>query len=141
MSLTVFFSFVFNELTSLAAAAMFDFLPNAFTFFLVVLNCKNKRHLEMVIVVMLAATLFTVFRGYTALQSGNVASSYLLSQSDDQGQYIMRVRGLAFINDPNDLAQLIVSLIPLLFFFWSKGSASRSRFSSLCRPRCCPACN
>jgi hypothetical protein len=72
MSLTAFFSFVFNGLTSLAAAAMFDF--------------KNKRHLAMVIVVMLAATLFTVFRGYTALQSGNVTSSYLLSQSDDQGQ-------------------------------------------------------
>jgi hypothetical protein len=58
-----------------------------------------------------------------AVQIAPQPSSYLLSQINDQGQYIMRIRGVAFISDPNDLAQLIVRLIPLLFFFWSKGSA------------------
>jgi hypothetical protein len=31
---------------------------------------------------------------------------------------IVRLRGLGEINDPNDFAQLIVCLIPLLFIFW-----------------------
>ena len=34
----------------------------------------------------------------------------------------MRLRGLGFLNDPNDLTQVLVGLIPLSFIFWRKGN-------------------
>ena len=37
---------------------------------------------------------------------------------NDQGQLFYRLRGLGLINDPNDFGQLLVCVIPLLFFFW-----------------------
>jgi hypothetical protein len=118
MCAAVFISFVLNGLTGLSFEALFNFLPNVFTFFLIVLNCKKKSHLQMVVAVLLFATLFTIFKGFSALQSGNVLSPYLVAQGNDSGDPIYRLRGLAFISDPNDLSQLIVSLIPCLFFFW-----------------------
>ncbi len=33
---------------------------------------------------------------------------------------------MAFINDPNDFGQVLVSLIPCLFLFWRKGSTFRN---------------
>lgn len=118
MSFTVFVSYIFNGLTSYAPSALFDFLPSSFAFFLIVLNCKKKRHLQLVILVLVFATLFTIFRGYTALEEGNYLSPYVYRMGSDPATAIYRLRGLSFINDPNDLAQLIVSLIPCLFFFW-----------------------
>ncbi len=35
-----------------------------------------------------------------------------------QGEWFYRVRGQAEVNDPNDFAQLIVCLIPLMFILW-----------------------
>ncbi len=118
MSAAVFISYVLNGLTSFAPGALFDFLPNSFTFFFIVLNCKKKRHLQMVILVLLFACLFTIGKGFAALQTGDVLSPYLMAQGIDSGNALYRLRGLSFISDPNDFSQLIVSLIPCLFFFW-----------------------
>ena len=128
MCWAVLFSFVFNGLTSYAPAAFLDFLPSVFTFFLVVLNCKKKSHLQMIIVVLVAASFFTIYQGFTALRAGDVMSPYLIGQGNDEGERILRLRGLSFISDPNDFAQLLVSLIPLLFFFWNKGSGFKNMF-------------
>jgi O-Antigen ligase len=113
MCVAVVLSFIFNGLTGLAPAAVLDFMPSAFTFFFVMLNCKTKRHLQMIVFVLLCASLFSIYMGYTALSVGNLNSPYLITGHD-----LSRLRGLAFINDPNDFSQLIVSLIPCLFFFW-----------------------
>jgi hypothetical protein len=117
MWIAVLMSFVVNGLTRLAPDALLDFLPSTFAFFFVVLNCKTKRHLQMVIVVLLSASLFSIYMGYTALLAGNVNSPYLIEVHDAAASF--RLRGLSFINDPNDFAQLLVSLIPCLFFFWA----------------------
>jgi O-antigen ligase len=114
MWVAVLMSFVFNGLTRLAPDALFDFLPSAFTFFFVLLNCKTKRHLQMIVFVLLGASLFTIYMGYTAILAGNLDSPYLVTSHD-----LSRLRGLGFINDPNDFSQLIASLIPCLFFFWA----------------------
>jgi len=117
MCIAVLMSFVFNGLVRLAPAAIFDFLPNAFTFFFVLLNCKTKRHLQMIIFVLLCAGLFTIYKGQVALSAGNLDSPYLITARDAAVPF-PRLRGLAFINDPNDFSQFLVSLIPCLFFFW-----------------------
>jgi O-Antigen ligase len=126
MSCAVFISYLLNGLTGLAPEAVFNFLPNSFTFLFIVLNCKKKKHLQMVILVLLFACLFTIYRGYSALQSGNFLSPYLVGQQNDVGTPIYRIRGLSFINDPNDFSQLIVSLIPCLFLFWKPRKLPRN---------------
>jgi hypothetical protein len=98
------------------------FFASAFSFYLIVANCRTKGHLQLLILVILIVCVNAIYRGDTALRSGNLLSPYLLAQGDDAGSRFYRLRGLAFINDPNDFAQLIVSLIPLLFFFWKKGN-------------------
>jgi hypothetical protein len=126
MWFAVFMSFVFNGLTRSAPEAMLDFLPSTFAFFLVVLNCKTKRHLQMVILVLLSASLFAIYMGYTAILAGNFNSPYLYTGHDATtdpvaatATTLARLRGLSIIHDPNDFAQLLVSLIPCLFFFWA----------------------
>jgi O-antigen ligase len=126
MCFAVLLSFIFNGLGGLAITGMLAFLPNAFTYYLVVMNFRKKKHLQMVTLVLLAASTFTIYMGYTALQAGNLLSPYLVGQGNDEGEHISRLRGLAFINDPNDFAQLMVSLIPLLFLFWKKGKTFRN---------------
>jgi uncharacterized protein YciI len=39
---------------------------------------------------------------------------------------LYRIRGVDFLNDPNDLAQFFVGLLPCMFFFWHKGSGFRN---------------
>ncbi len=126
MSVAVFLSFIFNGLFGLAPGALLAFVPNAFIFYLIILNCKKKWHLQAIILALLFCCLFTLARGYLALNANDMTSPYLLAQGNDAGDLIIRIRGLSFINDPNDFAQLMVSLIPCLFFFWKKKSAFRN---------------
>jgi len=118
MWVAVLLSYIFNGLGRFAADALLDFLPSALTFFLVLLNCKKKRHLQMIVFVLLSACLFTIYRGYSAILAGNFDSPYLITAHDAAAPF-PRLRGVSFINDPNDFSQLIASLIPCLFFFWA----------------------
>jgi hypothetical protein len=58
---------------------------------------------------------------YTA----HYTTGYLMRQmvSEELNTYVIRIKGLAFLGDPNDYAQFMVALIPCMFFFWKKGSA------------------
>lgn len=126
MALAVFLSTAVNGWFGNAPTTLLAFLPNAATFFLIVLNCRKKSHLQMVVVVLLAASLFSIFEGYTALRSGYLSSPYLLEQGNDSGEAFYRLRGLSFIGDPNDFSQLLISLLPCLFLFWAKGKSFRN---------------
>jgi hypothetical protein len=126
MVMAVFTSMLFTGWLGSVPGAVLNFIPNAFTFFLVVINCRRKRHLQLLTGVLLAACLFTLARGYMALHAGDYASPYLIGQGNDEGESLYRVRGLAFINDPNDFAQLMASLIPCLFLTWRKASLPRN---------------
>ncbi|WP_035358838.1 O-antigen ligase family protein [Edaphobacter aggregans] len=106
--------------------AVFGFIPNAFSFFLIVINCRTKRHLQLVIAVFFIVSAHAILRGYLALRAGDYLNPYLMPQGDDEGSRFYRLRGMAFINDPNDFGQVMVSLIPCLFFFWRKGSLLRN---------------
>jgi hypothetical protein len=126
MCVAVIISMLLTGWLGSVPSAFFGFIPNAFTFFLVVVNFKTKRHLQLLVATFMIICAFTIFRGYTALRAGNYLSPYLIGQGNDEGENFYRLRGLAFINDPNDFAQVMVSLIPCLFFFWRKGSLPRN---------------
>ncbi len=86
---------------------------------LIYLNCKKKWHLQLLVIVLFLVCAYTIAQGYLAIQNGDELSDYVLPQHYID-HYIYRIRGRSFINDPNDFAQLLVSLLPLLFFFWRK---------------------
>ena len=122
MCVAVFCSMVMTGWLGSILPAVLAFIPSAFTFFLVIINFRTKRHLQLLVLTMLLFCAFPIYKGYTALHTGNFYSPYLMPQGSDEGGYIYRLRGMAFINDPNDFSQVMVSLIPCLFFFWKKRS-------------------
>ena len=117
------------------------FIPNAYGYFLVCLHCNSKKRLQALVLMLLFVCLFVIAHGYADLQrqsSVNVSdlpsddqgaaleTSYLYPQRNDAGEWIFRVRGLGQINDPNDFAQLIVCLLPLMFIFWTPKKTLRN---------------
>ena len=110
--------------------AVLLFIPNAFAYLLVVLHCNTKRKLQIVILMMLFVCLFVIGQGAVELHQGlpqglaardvNMDNSYFMGMSNEQRQWFYRLRGMGQINDPNDFAQLIVCVLPLMFFFWQK---------------------
>jgi hypothetical protein len=125
MCFAVFCSMVMTGWLGSILPALLGFIPNTFAFFLVVVNFRTKRHLQFLALTLFVVCAFTIARGYMALRAGDFANPYLMPQGTEGG-YIYRLRGMAFINDPNDFAQVMVSLIPCMFFLWKKGSLPRN---------------
>jgi hypothetical protein len=126
LTIAVVFSIVFNGWLGGGPTVLIAFIPNVIVFFLVLLNCKTKTQLQILISVLLAAILFTIYRGYAAEKAGNVVSLYVITMKNSTGEDFYRIRGVNFLNDPNDLAQVIVGLIPCVFIFWFKGRRFRN---------------
>ena len=104
------------------------FLPDVMSFFLVALNCKKKWQLQVLAGVLFFVAAFDVTQAQLAVASGNVLSNYLMLQQTGatKADSIIRIRGLTFLNDPNDFAQFLVALIPCIFFFWGRRQALRN---------------
>jgi len=108
--------------------AFLSFIPNAFAYFLVCLHCNSKKKLQVLVLMMLFVCLFVIARGSIELQQGlptsvtaqaaNTDRSYFMGMSNNAGQLFYRLRGMGEINDPNDFAQLITCVLPLVFIFW-----------------------
>jgi hypothetical protein len=121
-----------------AVQAFLSFIPCAFAYFLVCLHCNSKKRLQILVLMLFFVCLFVIAHGYGeqmrgvpdgALQDPNYArSSYLLAQQSDTGATIYRLKGLGEISDPNDFGQVLVCVIPLLFFFWQPKKTFRNVF-------------
>ena len=129
-----------------ALQAFLAFIPCAFAYFLVCMHCNSRRKIQILVMMLLVVCLFVtavgafdLYHGIPAsgpprpLESGspdyllwNFEHPYLLPQRNDAGEWTYRLRGQNFINDPNDLSQLIVCLIPLMFIFWRPGRNIRN---------------
>jgi hypothetical protein len=121
-----------------ALQAFLDFVPSIYAYFLICLHCNSKKRLQTIVLMMLFVCLFVIAHGAfdlayggpdgSRLPSGNASivltdqwdmqHPYLFTMRDNTGELFYRVRGLGGINDPNDFAQFIVCLVPLLFIFW-----------------------
>jgi hypothetical protein len=129
-----------------AIQAFFLFLPNAYAYFLVCMHCNTKKKLQVIVLMLLFVCLFVIAHGFIDLSHGDLDSGslqpgdatsayssqwdiehpYLYLMGNDAGKMIYRLRGLGQINDPNDFAQLVVCVIPLVFIFWSPGKMFRN---------------
>jgi O-Antigen ligase len=121
-----------------AVQAFLAFIPCAFAYFLVCMHCNSRRKFQVLVLMLLLVCFFVTARGAfdlfhnvpvtgppKTLDSGgsdldawNMEHPYLIPQRSDAGEWIYRVRGQNFINDPNDFGQLVVCVIPLMFIFW-----------------------
>jgi O-antigen ligase len=107
-----------------AVTTFMDFVPILFTFFFVAITCNTLQRIKILVYVMLLVAFFILSQAAIANYTGNVTSPYILSEVVGDGSVLYRWRGMGVIADPNDLAQVLVTLIPLLFLRWKKGSSS-----------------
>ena len=111
-----------------AVQAVLGFIPCAFAYYLVVLQCNSKKKLKLLVLMLLFVCLFVIAHGCIKQIYGipdnappdteATDNQYLISMKNNAGDWFYRLRGLGEINDPNDFGQLIVCAIPLLFIFW-----------------------
>lgn len=118
---SVVLSTIFAGLTGEAFKVMMDVTTSVVTFFLIVINVRKVWQLKVLVIMLLGVSLFITLMGDYGLRTGNYESPYVLSMSLGGGDHLLRIRGLAFLNDPNDLSQFLVAMIPLTFLFWKKG--------------------
>jgi O-antigen ligase len=128
LAFATFMSLLMTGWAGGAVKVLLDFIPNAFAYFLICLYCNSLKKLRIIVFMLLAVCLFVTARGYYDLQHPviqmvddeevPIESPYLLPQRSDSGDWFFRIRGQDFINDPNDFAQLLACVTPLLFIFW-----------------------
>jgi hypothetical protein len=116
-----------------------DFRASGLVFLLVVLNVNSVKRFRMTLAVLGALGVLIVGEGLAAYHYGWRSDTFLLSEPLDQdgevsestdrvgsaeeepddqtrpaGPTLLRMRSLGFLNDPNDLAQAFVVLLPLV---------------------------
>jgi hypothetical protein len=136
LALATFMSLLVTGWAGGALQVFLNFIPNAFAYFLVCLHCNSVRKLKTLVFVLLFVCLFVIANGYSDLQHATsqtlsagqepAETPYLLPMKSDAGDWFYRIRGQDFINYPNDFAQLIACVIPLIFIFWRRKKFARN---------------
>lgn len=121
-----------------ALPAFLLFIPNAFAYFLVCIHCNTTARVKMLVFMILFVCLFVVGQGAYELHHGlptgpeaqdaDMSESYFLGMDNDSGQWFYRLRGKGEIDDPNDFAQVIVTVLPLTLIFWRRKKLFRNFF-------------
>ena len=97
------------------------FLPIIFNFYFIVVSCRTLTRVKILIALLFLIAFFILGQGILADHAGNIESPYLDPETIGTTT-IYRYRGLGVLNDPNDLAQFLVMLLPLSFLWWKKGN-------------------
>ena len=102
------------------------FLPSAAVFFFIVVNVTTIRRLKIVTLAAVASCLFVTVEALCGYYAGYHGEMFVLQtnisspQEDIIGQ-LTRIRGAGFLSDPNDLAQILLIVLPLAFIAWRRG--------------------
>jgi O-antigen ligase len=132
-----------------------DWVSTLTAFTLIVLNVTTLRRLRIVAGLLVLCGVILVSQGLAALHYGIMAEQLifaqtlfaadgtpLLAEDDSATPYgggeefsgfavLPRIRNLGFLHDPNDLAQVLLMLLPFLFLAWRKERRIRSAFLTL----------
>jgi putative inorganic carbon (HCO3(-)) transporter len=134
-----------------AFGAVSTFSTSALLFVLVTMNVTSTERLKSTCGVMMMAIVFAACMSTYAYHTGTYAKDLVLQQSsgmhdnedpsngplpdagdllipaqDNSGWYLWRVRGMGFLNDPNDFAQAMVMTLPLIWGLWKQGTWARN---------------
>jgi len=103
------------------------FLPSAAVYFFIVANVTTIRRLKIVTFAAVASGLVLVVEALCGYYGGFLGDTFVLKQgiysNDVAVQQILRLRGVGFLNDPNDFAQFLLIALALLFVAWRSGRA------------------
>lgn len=98
-----------------AAQVMYGFLPVVLCYILPAVNFRTRQHLQWMTLAMLLCSSYFIYNGLQDLHNHVVPSNFLYGDGE-----LRRLRGLGFVYDPNDLSQVLVSLLPMVFLWRSK---------------------
>lgn len=125
-------------------AAIGDFSASVLLFFLISFNLRSLRRLRMACFVILLSLFLLAVAGVSAYHTGYMSEELVLQQrkddwtieapavrppipaEDKSGAFMWRVRGVGFLNDPNDFAQALIMAMPMLWWFVRKGAWIRN---------------
>ena len=102
------------------------FLPSAAVFFFIVVNVTTIRRLKIATLAAVASCLIVAVEALCGYYAGFKGEMFILttnisSPQDDVIGQLTRIRGAGFLSDPNDLAQILLIALPLLFIAWRRG--------------------
>lgn len=134
-----------------ALQAIQHFSVVATIFFLVILNVTTLRRLRIVVVLLVLLSSVLVVQGVLAYHYGYREETFVLNQlldarvagtmeklDDGKAYYgdrpiLRRIRSLGFLHDPNDLAQVLLVMLPFIGVAWRRGLWFRN-FVLVCVP-------
>ncbi len=114
-----------------AASSLIEFSAAVLLMVLALLNVTTLARLKATCLVVATCVTILAAAGVVAYHTGYMAADLVLQQStgldygqaddyvdapadDTSGKYMWRVRSLGFLNDPNDFAQTMVMVLPIL---------------------------
>jgi len=102
------------------------FLPSAAVFFFIVVNVTTVRRLKIATLAAVASCLVVAVEALCGYYAGFLGEMFVLrtnisSLQDDVIGQLTRIRGAGFLSDPNDLAQILLIVLPLVFIAWRRG--------------------
>jgi O-antigen ligase len=109
------------------------FLPSAVVFFFIVTNVTTIRRLKIATLAAVASCLVVAVEALCGYYAGFHGEMFILqtkisSPQDDVIGQLTRIRGAGFLSDPNDLAQILLIALPLVFIAWRRGRAVANFF-------------
>src|SRR5579863_1468771 len=107
-------SFLFNGWLGGGVAALNEYLPNAFAFFFVLINFRSLKRLRILAYLLLIISFYLFIAGGIAYAAGDPTNPMIYVQSLEDHTWFPRIRGFGFLNDPNDLSQFLLAVLPLL---------------------------
>ena len=139
---------VANSWAGGALLAIGDFGASALLMVLCLLNLTNTRRLQATCLAVLISVVALAALGVLSWHTGYMSDELVLRQNptddesfdaaasregsievpalDDSGRYFLRLRSLGFLNDPNDFAQVMVMVLPLLWWTIVPGQVLRN---------------
>jgi hypothetical protein len=140
----IFLSQAIHSSMSGALDAMSTFSASAMLFVLTCMNLTSTERVRTACNTIVVCLVIIAIMGIVAYHYGWMAQKLVLQQgadtgtdvfeidpeiipADDQsGQFLWRVRSVGFLNDPNDLAQVLVMVLPMLWRLYEKRHAVRN---------------
>jgi putative inorganic carbon (hco3(-)) transporter len=140
---------VANQWVGGALVSIADFSASAILMVLCFLNLTSIRRLQVTCIAIAASAVLLAGLGIYSFHTGYKAEELVLRQNptnvdalesvvvedmspipaqDTSGRYFLRLRSLGFLNDPNDFAQFMVMVLPLLWWTHSPGRWMRNLF-------------
>lgn len=138
---------VANQWAGGALVSIADFSASAILMVLCLLNLTSIRRLQVTCIAIVASAVLLAGLGIYSFHTGFMAEELVLRQNptdedalesvviedmspipaqDTSGRYFLRLRSLGFLNDPNDFAQFMVMVLPLLWWAHAPGQWIRN---------------